>query len=45
MWFGKDPDEPPSSDLQDPVPRRKLPPQLQKLVDHDDGFYDDVYSP
>ncbi|BCR87133.1 mitochondrial fission process 1 family protein [Aspergillus chevalieri] len=38
--------ESPSSDATlGPVPRRKLPPQLQKLVDHDDGFYDDVYSP
>lgn len=48
MWFRKDPDRdhPPSSgsDTQDSVPRRKLPPQLQQLVDHDDGFYDDVYS-
>lgn len=37
--------DPPSSDPpSDPVPRRSLPAQLQKLVDHDDGFYDDVYS-
>lgn len=37
--------DPPSSDAPlDPVPRRKLSPQLQKLVDHDEGFYDDVYS-
>ncbi|KAE8348040.1 mitochondrial 18 KDa protein-domain-containing protein [Aspergillus coremiiformis] len=27
-----------------PITREKLPPQLQKLVDHDDGFYDDIYS-
>ncbi|KAF5856868.1 hypothetical protein ETB97_006621 [Aspergillus alliaceus] len=29
---------------EEPIPREKLPPQLQKLVDHDDGFYDDIYS-
>ncbi|KAE8151827.1 mitochondrial 18 KDa protein-domain-containing protein [Aspergillus avenaceus] len=29
----------------EPLPRQKLPPQLQKLVDRDDGFYDDIYSP
>ncbi|KAE8131237.1 mitochondrial 18 KDa protein-domain-containing protein [Aspergillus pseudotamarii] len=27
-----------------PIPREKLPPQLQQLVDHDEGFYDDIYS-
>lgn len=26
-------------------PREKLPPQLQKLVDRDDSFYDDIYTP
>lgn len=28
-----------------PMPRSKLPPQLQQLVDRDDAFYDDIYSP
>ncbi|KAJ5175353.1 uncharacterized protein N7482_001230 [Penicillium canariense] len=28
-----------------PVPRAKLPAKLQHLVDHEDEFYDDLYSP
>ncbi|KAF9892229.1 hypothetical protein FE257_002005 [Aspergillus nanangensis] len=28
-----------------PVSPKQLPPQLQKLVDRDDSFYDDIYSP
>ncbi|KAL4803968.1 mitochondrial 18 KDa protein-domain-containing protein [Aspergillus unguis] len=32
---------------QEPAPlrRRKLSPELQKIVDNDDQFYDDVYAP
>ncbi|EAW13388.1 uncharacterized protein ACLA_054350 [Aspergillus clavatus NRRL 1] len=26
------------------IPRGKLPPQLQQMVDQDDGLYDDLYS-
>ncbi|KAE8403521.1 mitochondrial 18 KDa protein-domain-containing protein [Aspergillus pseudonomiae] len=34
----------PEDSPEKPIPREKLPPQLQQLVDHDDGFYDDIYS-
>lgn len=34
----------PEDSSEKPIPREKLPPQLQQLVDHDDGFYDDIYS-
>ncbi|KAL3460507.1 mitochondrial 18 KDa protein-domain-containing protein [Aspergillus heterothallicus] len=30
---------------EEPIKRGKLSPQLQKIVDRDDQFYDDVYSP
>ncbi|KAL4889560.1 mitochondrial 18 KDa protein-domain-containing protein [Aspergillus ambiguus] len=30
---------------QQPIARENLPPQLQRLVDRDDSFYDDIYSP
>ncbi|KAL4787589.1 mitochondrial 18 KDa protein-domain-containing protein [Aspergillus varians] len=42
MHWGKPKEEPP-----EPLPskRGELTPELQKLVDRDDHFYDDVYSP
>ncbi|RAL13689.1 mitochondrial fission process 1 family protein [Aspergillus homomorphus CBS 101889] len=43
MIWGKKEDKAPEV-VQQPIPREKLPDQLQKLVDHDDGFYDDIYS-
>ncbi|KAL3475274.1 mitochondrial 18 KDa protein-domain-containing protein [Aspergillus californicus] len=49
MW-GKRTEEPsqapqPEAQALAPIKRRKLPPQMQKLVDQDDHFYDDVYTP
>ncbi|KAI9933460.1 hypothetical protein ASPWEDRAFT_43276 [Aspergillus wentii DTO 134E9] len=44
MLWGSHQDEAAASS-QKPVPRQKLPSSLQKLVDRDDSFYDDVYSP
>ncbi|OGM40947.1 hypothetical protein ABOM_010497 [Aspergillus bombycis] len=43
MLWGSQPK--PEDSPEKPIPREKLPPQLQQLVDHDDGFYDDIYSP
>jgi hypothetical protein len=41
------PPPPPAKSTQDePAPAgKKLPTQLQQLVDHDHDFYDDLYSP
>ncbi|KAE8373763.1 mitochondrial 18 KDa protein-domain-containing protein [Aspergillus bertholletiae] len=44
MLWGSSRSQPEDSPEQ-PIPREKLPPQLQQLVDHDEGFYDDIYSP
>lgn len=44
MFWGKGKEEPPP-EPQEPVKRAKLNPHLQRIVDHDDHFYDDVYSP
>ncbi|KAA8650097.1 hypothetical protein EYZ11_001299 [Aspergillus tanneri] len=30
---------------QEPIPREKLPPEMQKIVGRDDTFYDDIYPP
>jgi fission process protein 1 len=41
----KHPDETPAdtNTAQQPIPREKLPAHLQKIVDQDDDFYDDIY--
>ncbi|PKX93316.1 mitochondrial fission process 1 family protein [Aspergillus novofumigatus IBT 16806] len=38
-------DETPADTPQQPISREKLPAHLQKIVDQDDGFYDDIYPP
>ncbi|KAF7167638.1 hypothetical protein CNMCM5623_000911 [Aspergillus felis] len=45
MFWRKHHDETPADTPQQPIPREKLPAQLQKIVDEDDGFYDDIYPP
>ncbi|KAJ0422600.1 mitochondrial 18 KDa protein-domain-containing protein [Aspergillus carlsbadensis] len=45
MFWGSRKEEAPKEAPQEPVKRGKLSPQLQKIVDRDDQFYDDVYSP
>ncbi|GIK07848.1 hypothetical protein Aspvir_003517 [Aspergillus viridinutans] len=45
MFWRKHHDEAPTDTAQQPIPREKLPAQLQKIVDQDDGFYDDIYPP
>lgn len=37
-------DEPRPDSLNKPVPREKLPKDLQQLVDRDDDYYDELYS-
>ncbi|KAJ5675710.1 hypothetical protein N7462_008607 [Penicillium macrosclerotiorum] len=46
VWGSRKQDEPqnPPPGVDQPVAREKLPAKLQQLVDHDDDFYDDVYS-
>ncbi|KAL2810886.1 mitochondrial 18 KDa protein-domain-containing protein [Aspergillus granulosus] len=44
MLWGSRKEEAPQAP-QEPIKRGKLSPQLQKIVDRDDQFYDDVYSP
>lgn len=47
MVWGRQQDEPqspPQELLDKPVVREKLPTKLQQLVDHEDEFYDDLYS-
>lgn len=44
MFWGKHHDDTPEAAQQPPIPRKKLPSHLQTLADHDDGFYDDIYS-
>ncbi|KAL4869386.1 hypothetical protein BDV12DRAFT_84310 [Aspergillus spectabilis] len=47
MFWGKrkeEAPEPPQTHDQ-PIKRRQLSPQMQKIVDRDDHFYDDVYTP
>ncbi|GAD94384.1 conserved hypothetical protein [Paecilomyces variotii No. 5] len=38
-------DEPRPDFSKQPIPREKLPPKLQQLVDRDDSFFDEIYSP
>lgn len=38
-------DEPRPDFSKQPLPREKLPPKLQQLVDRDDSFFDEIYSP
>lgn len=48
VWGGRQPDgsqSPPQELLDKPIVREKLPPKLQQLVDREDDFYDDLYSP
>ncbi|KAL3441256.1 mitochondrial 18 KDa protein-domain-containing protein [Aspergillus insuetus] len=45
MLWGSRKEEAPKEAPQEPIKRGKLSPQLQKIVDRDDQFYDDVYSP
>ncbi|GFF27886.1 uncharacterized protein R740 [Aspergillus udagawae] len=45
FWRKHHHDEPPTDTAQQPIPREKLPAQLQEIVDQDDGFYDDIYPP
>lgn len=48
VWGSSSPKEPnasPPPELDAPVTRGKLPAKLQQLVDRDDDFYDDLYSP
>ncbi|CEL02365.1 hypothetical protein ASPCAL03536 [Aspergillus calidoustus] len=45
MLWGSRKEEVPKEAPQEPIKRGKLSPQLQKIVDRDDQFYDDVYSP
>ena len=35
----------PPRDVDQPVTREKLPGKLQRLVDQEEDFYDDLYSP
>ncbi|KAJ5480881.1 hypothetical protein N7539_006775 [Penicillium diatomitis] len=47
MFWGSQPSKDPSSsspDADKPIPRAKLPAELQQIVDRDD-YYDDLYSP
>ncbi|PKY05623.1 hypothetical protein P168DRAFT_303380 [Aspergillus campestris IBT 28561] len=44
LWNSPNEETPPEDPK--PIPREKLSPQLQQLVDHDDRtFYDDIYGP
>lgn len=45
MFWGPRKDEELPEETPKPHPRSKLPPQLQQMVDRDDAFYDDIYSP
>ncbi|KAL5335151.1 mitochondrial 18 KDa protein-domain-containing protein [Aspergillus crustosus] len=47
MFWGKRKQEhqEPQAPAQEPVKRRILSPQMQRIVDRDDHFYDDVYTP
>ncbi|KAJ9315844.1 hypothetical protein DTO271D3_3822 [Paecilomyces variotii] len=38
-------DEPRPDFSKQPLPREKLPPKLQQLVDREDNFFDEIYSP
>jgi mitochondrial fission process protein 1 len=38
-------DEPRPEFLKDQIPRQKLPRDLQQLVDREDEYYDELYSP
>jgi fission process protein 1 len=44
VWGRKKHDQNPSEELE-PVTREKLPTKLQRRVNRDDDFYDDLYSP
>ncbi|RDW67163.1 mitochondrial fission process 1 family protein [Aspergillus mulundensis] len=43
MFWGSKKEEP--SEAPEPAKRKKLSPQLQKIVDSDDDFYSAIYSP
>lgn len=44
LWNSPNEETPPEDPK--PIPREKLSPRLQQLVDHDDRtFYDDIYGP
>ncbi|KAJ5389465.1 uncharacterized protein N7496_000533 [Penicillium cataractarum] len=50
VWGSRQPKDsngspPPDADADKPVAREKLPTKLQQLVDREDDFYDDIYSP
>lgn len=38
-------DEPPPDFSKQPLPREKLPRKLQRLVDREDDYFDELYSP
>jgi fission process protein 1 len=38
-------DEPRPDFSKEPIPREKLPRKLQKLVDREDEYYDELYTP
>lgn len=38
-------DEPRPDSLKDQIPRQKLSRDLQRLVDREDEYYDELYSP
>ncbi|OQE16738.1 hypothetical protein PENSTE_c023G01367 [Penicillium steckii] len=44
VWDRKQNDPPEDTD-KTPIPRQTLPKKLQHLVDQDEDFYDDLYSP
>ena len=44
VWNRKQNDPPEDTD-KTPIPRQTLPKKLQHLVDQDEDFYDDLYSP
>ncbi|KAK5788530.1 hypothetical protein VI817_009488 [Penicillium citrinum] len=45
MAWNRKQNDPPEEIDKTPIPRQTLPKKLQHLVDHDEDFYDDLYSP
>jgi fission process protein 1 len=45
MFWGKRKEEASEPPQDQPIKRRQLSPQMEKIVDRDDHFYDDVYTP
>lgn len=46
VWDTRQKDTPaPPAEVDRPVTREKLPSKLQKLVDEEEDFYDDIYAP